>query len=45
MTAGRRGVALTPMEVRRVVDVTMIGIAPGMPWPRIQATLRAAAPG
>jgi hypothetical protein len=27
-----------------VVDVTMVAIPPGIPWPRIEATLRAAAP-
>jgi hypothetical protein len=28
-----------------VVDVTMVGVPPGMAWPQIEATLRAAAPG
>jgi alkanesulfonate monooxygenase SsuD/methylene tetrahydromethanopterin reductase-like flavin-dependent oxidoreductase (luciferase family) len=27
------------------VDVTMVGLPPGLPWPRIEATIRAAAPG
>jgi alkanesulfonate monooxygenase SsuD/methylene tetrahydromethanopterin reductase-like flavin-dependent oxidoreductase (luciferase family) len=27
-----------------VVDVTMVAIPPGIPWPQIEATLRAAAP-
>jgi 5,10-methylenetetrahydromethanopterin reductase len=26
------------------VDVTMVGMPPGLPWPRIEATVRAAAP-
>ena len=26
------------------VDVTMVGLPPGLPWPRIEATVRAAAP-
>ena len=26
------------------VDVTMVGLPPGLPWPRIEATIRAAAP-
>jgi alkanesulfonate monooxygenase SsuD/methylene tetrahydromethanopterin reductase-like flavin-dependent oxidoreductase (luciferase family) len=26
------------------VDVTMIGLPPGLPWPQIEATIRAAAP-
>jgi 5,10-methylenetetrahydromethanopterin reductase len=26
------------------VDVTMVGLPPGLPWPRVEATLRAAAP-
>jgi alkanesulfonate monooxygenase SsuD/methylene tetrahydromethanopterin reductase-like flavin-dependent oxidoreductase (luciferase family) len=26
------------------VDVTMVGVPPGLPWPRIEATVRAAAP-
>ena len=26
------------------VDITMVGLPPGMPWPSIKATLRAAAP-
>jgi alkanesulfonate monooxygenase SsuD/methylene tetrahydromethanopterin reductase-like flavin-dependent oxidoreductase (luciferase family) len=28
-----------------IVDVTMVGIPPAIPWPQIEATLRAAAPG
>lgn len=28
-----------------IVDVTMVGVPPGMTWPQIRATLRAAAPG
>lgn len=27
-----------------IVDITMVGIPPGTPWPQIEATLRAAAP-
>jgi alkanesulfonate monooxygenase SsuD/methylene tetrahydromethanopterin reductase-like flavin-dependent oxidoreductase (luciferase family) len=27
-----------------VVDLTVVGLPPGLPWPRIEATLRAAAP-
>jgi 5,10-methylenetetrahydromethanopterin reductase len=27
------------------VDVTMVGLPPGLPWPRIEATIRGAAPG
>ena len=27
-----------------VADVTMVGLPPGLPWPRIEATIRAAAP-
>lgn len=26
------------------VDITMVGLPPGLPWPRIEATIRAAAP-
>jgi 5,10-methylenetetrahydromethanopterin reductase len=26
------------------VDITMVGLPPGLPWPRIEATVRAAAP-
>jgi 5,10-methylenetetrahydromethanopterin reductase len=26
------------------VDITMVGMPPGLPWPRIEATIRAAAP-
>jgi hypothetical protein len=26
------------------VDVTVVGLPPGLPWPQIEATLRAAAP-
>jgi alkanesulfonate monooxygenase SsuD/methylene tetrahydromethanopterin reductase-like flavin-dependent oxidoreductase (luciferase family) len=42
----------TPSEVRDqlegwdgAVDLTMIGLPPGLPWGAIEATLRAAAPG
>ena len=28
-----------------VVDVTMVAVPPGVAWPQIEATLRAAAPG
>jgi alkanesulfonate monooxygenase SsuD/methylene tetrahydromethanopterin reductase-like flavin-dependent oxidoreductase (luciferase family) len=42
----------TPGQVRDqltewdgAVDVAMIGLPPGLPWPAIEATLRAAAPG
>ncbi|GIJ56058.1 LLM class flavin-dependent oxidoreductase [Virgisporangium aurantiacum] len=28
----------------KVADVTMVGLPPGLPWPRIEATIRAAAP-
>jgi alkanesulfonate monooxygenase SsuD/methylene tetrahydromethanopterin reductase-like flavin-dependent oxidoreductase (luciferase family) len=41
----------TPSQVRDrlaawddAVDLTMIGLPPGLPWPTIEATLRAAAP-
>jgi 5,10-methylenetetrahydromethanopterin reductase len=27
------------------VDLTVVGLPPGLPWPRIEATIRAAAPG
>jgi hypothetical protein len=27
------------------VDVTVVGLPPGLPWPRVEATIRAAAPG
>jgi 5,10-methylenetetrahydromethanopterin reductase len=26
------------------VDVTIVGLPPGLPWPQIEATVRAAAP-
>ena len=35
-------VALAKWDVR--VDVTMLGIAPGTPWPQIEAILHAGAP-
>jgi Luciferase-like monooxygenase len=42
----------TPSQVRDqlagwdgAVDLAMIGLPPGLPWPAIEATLRAAAPG
>jgi 5,10-methylenetetrahydromethanopterin reductase len=28
----------------KVADITMVGLPPGLPWPRIEATIRAAAP-
>jgi 5,10-methylenetetrahydromethanopterin reductase len=28
----------------KTADVTMVGLPPGLPWPRIEATIRAAAP-
>jgi 5,10-methylenetetrahydromethanopterin reductase len=31
-------------EWEDTVDLTMIGLPPGLPWPTIEATLRAAAP-
>jgi hypothetical protein len=41
----------TPDQVRaqlarwdETADVVMVGLAPGMPWPAVEATLRAAAP-
>jgi alkanesulfonate monooxygenase SsuD/methylene tetrahydromethanopterin reductase-like flavin-dependent oxidoreductase (luciferase family) len=27
-----------------IVDITMVGLPPGLPWPQIEATIRAAAP-
>jgi alkanesulfonate monooxygenase SsuD/methylene tetrahydromethanopterin reductase-like flavin-dependent oxidoreductase (luciferase family) len=29
----------------KTVDITMVGLPPGLPWPQIEATIRAAAPG
>jgi 5,10-methylenetetrahydromethanopterin reductase len=31
-------------EYDKAVDITMVGLPPGLPWPAIEATIRAAAP-
>lgn len=43
MTGGRRGVGLTPWD--HAADIVTILLPPGIPWPSIEATLHAGAPG
>ena len=43
MTAGRRGVGFTPWD--HAADIVTTLLPPGIPWPSIEATPHAAAPG